>query len=384
MIARHVDECDVIVCPDNDLLMFLIFFSYWKCKASFSLDFSPTNYLLTSPPLLFPNRYTAKPLLSSTHTNFKVLFEGSGPVGKYVAAPLIDPFFMLFSQLATETWTTSPSYKDVLTERGYQIKGVFSPRIKLSVFEKTDSAEEVAAAREWLTAGVKCDYVMISAGRWSREKRINLLTGAIPENCCLAIFGDGPGVEAEAVMALHDPKKRIIVHRGMVNQDRLRVLYKACDFLLSASEFETLGMTVAEAHLCGTPVIVQNAAGFTTQVVQGQNGFLVDFASADILETVKHCVANKPTKAMIADTVSKRWDYNLPNLEEVVENLATKNKPSEWNNLGSKIPLFLWGVFIVCYYLLYRTLSFPFVHDKRKREHAVSNPGDKHKGCKLI
>ena len=49
-------------------------------------------------------------------------------------------------------------------------------------------------------------------------------------------------------------------------QHRLRVLYKAADVLVSASKFETLGMTVIEAQLCGTPAVVQNAAGFVTQV----------------------------------------------------------------------------------------------------------------------
>ncbi len=43
-LSDNFDDSDVVICPDNNLLMFLIFMSHWK----------------------------GKPLISSTHTNFKV------------------------------------------------------------------------------------------------------------------------------------------------------------------------------------------------------------------------------------------------------------------------------------------------------------------------
>ena len=67
-------------------------------------------------------------------------------------------------------------------------------------------------------------------------------------------------------------------------------------------------MTVAEAHICGTPVIVQRAPGFITQVVDGKNGYLVDFEEADIRETVQRCIETAPSKALIDDTLAQRWD----------------------------------------------------------------------------
>ena len=51
-------------------------------------------------------------------------------------------------------------------------------------------------------------------------------------------------------------------------------------------------MTVFEAHLCGTPAVVQDANGFDAQVVKGKNGYLIDYADAEeakaFLEKV-HC-----------------------------------------------------------------------------------------------
>jgi glycosyltransferase involved in cell wall biosynthesis len=66
----------------------------------------------------------------------------------------------------------------------------------------------------------------------------------------------------------------------MIPQSEIRRYYKACDVMVSASNFETLGNTVMESLLCGTPVIVENAGGYKAQVENGRNGYLVDWSNA--------------------------------------------------------------------------------------------------------
>ena len=62
------------------------------------------------------------------------------------------------------------------------------------------------------------------------------------------------------VEGYHNPEAGIVVLAdGMVAQHTLRQFYKAADVNVSASGFETFGMTVLEARWCGTPSIVQNA-----------------------------------------------------------------------------------------------------------------------------
>lgn len=357
LLNRLYNESDVIVCPDNDLLPFLCFLSHWK----------------------------QKPLMSNTHTNFRMVLEGGSWIARNIAAPVMDNACKLCSHLASETWTTSPSYKEVLDQRGYNVKGVFSPRIKLGVFEKKgDTQEDIETARKWLMGGVDAKFVMISAGRWSHEKRIHLLTEALPDDCVLCIVGDGPANEAEKIEKLHDPSKKVIVHRGMVNQERLRVLYKASDFLLSASAFETLGMTVAEAHVCGTPVIVQSAPGFVTQVVEGVNGFLVDFEDKNIKNIIAKYLERAPTRKQVLNSVNDRWDSSLPNLEDAVEELATKTRRSDWDCLGSMIPMPLWWIFIIIYFFVYRIISWPFIINKETGQSNVVEPGQAHKGKKVL
>lgn len=334
MFKRLFEEHDVAVCPDETQLPFFIFFSH-----------------LSGTPLLF-----------NMHTNFKMVLEGGSFAARWAAAPIMDTGLRFLSWLAPASYTTSPSYREVLVKRGFRVNGVFSPRIKLQVFEvRTETDEEIAEARKWLIGDevpFEPKTVLLFAGRWSHEKRINLLPKALPEGCVLALVGDGPRSQAKKVEKYHDPKNGVVVHRGIVDQKRLATLYRASDFLVSASAFETLGMTVAESVLCATPVIVQAAPGFVTQVTEGQNGFLVDFAAPNAKEVVARCIANKPTKEQIFETTKKRWDSELPNLEDVVENLAAKEK-SEWDCVKPPMPVYWIG--IIVYFIIWRIMSWPFV-----------------------
>ena len=80
--------------------------------------------------------------------------------------------------------------------------------------------------------------------------------------------------------ALHDPDNGIVCLRDFVQHDQLRVYYKAADVHVSASDFETLGNSCHEALLCGTPVVLERAGGYLSQVDDGEQGFLVHWADA--------------------------------------------------------------------------------------------------------
>ncbi|CAK0832586.1 unnamed protein product [Prorocentrum cordatum] len=57
----------------------------------------------------------------------------------------------------------------------------------------------------------------------------------------------------------------------------MRAAYAACDLVVSASRFETLGNVVVEAFAAGTPVAVQPAQGHLEFVEHGRNSYHVDF-----------------------------------------------------------------------------------------------------------
>jgi len=334
LINKHIKEADVLVCPDNTLMPFLLFFSH-----------------LHSTPIVF-----------SLHTNIRTLLEMTGPFGKYISAPICDSFIRTCSNMTAKTFTTSPSYKEVLLKRGYRVDACFSPRIKLSVFEEEDSEKEVQEAREMLSKGNTNMTLLIYVGRFSHEKRIPLLAQAKPEECVLAIVGDGPGEAGDIVERLHDPSKHVHVFRGMQAQSKLRVFYKASDFLVSASNFETLGMTVAEANLCGTPAICEKATGFDTQIVHGENGFLFSYEDPEKAKgAIREAIEHKPTKEEIAQVIhsEKRWDVGLPNFEDLV--LGAVNVGDDKSKWGSgKISMLIFTPGIIIFYIIFWIIGFPF------------------------
>ena len=99
-----------------------------------------------------------------------------------------------------------------------------------------------------------------------------LFAGGPADGCVLAIVGSGSDADNEEVAAMHDPKNGVVVYNTFVSKDILRICYYCADVHVSASDFETLGNTVHESLLCGTPVVVEKAGGYISQVDEVEQG----------------------------------------------------------------------------------------------------------------
>jgi glycosyltransferase involved in cell wall biosynthesis len=97
--------------------------------------------------------------------------------------------------------------------------------------------------------GVRYDNIVLYAGRFSLEKRIELLFKCIPDNTLLVIVGDNNTNDAYVQLLIDyaNQTHNILIQRGMVNSQLLALYYHSCDLFLSASDFETCGNTVVEA-----------------------------------------------------------------------------------------------------------------------------------------
>lgn len=192
----------------------------------------------------------------------------------------------LVAKLASRVYCRSDTHKAKLRGFGIEADGVMvqSDQYKHFFPPTATDAADIAAARQWLSRG-QAGPLLLFAGRLIPEKRIAVLVAAKPANCVLAIVGGGSESNLAAAARLHDPRNRVFVHPIFVTQSRLRVLFWAADVHVSASDYETLGNTVHEALLCGTPVVVQNAGGYVSQVKSGRQGFLVDFDDKAAVQT---------------------------------------------------------------------------------------------------
>eukprot|EP00960_Hanusia_phi_P061102 764737-Hanusia_phi.AAC.3 len=219
----------------------------------------------------------------------------------------------LTASLATKVYTRSEEYQSKLRSlHGIECDGVMVQSDQYGAFhaEQKDSDEEIRKARDLLSGGNSIRPLMIYAGRWAAEKRIELLVANKPEDFVVAIVGNGDGSgAADAIHAMHNPAQGVVCLREFVSHDRLRVFYKAADIHASASDFESLGNSAHESLLCGTPgnlpppslpscfprpsfpslpvlvlralnsctVVLQRAGGYISQVEGEEQGFLVDW-----------------------------------------------------------------------------------------------------------
>ena len=145
-------------------------------------------------------------------------------------------------------------------------------------------------------------YILLYAGRISKEKRLDLLMNVLPKHCTLLIIGDGP--EREKIQTL-SKKQNIVFINKMIPQNKLVYYYHIADLFVSPSNFETYGMSCHEALLCSTPVIVEDAQGFRSQIDHGKNGYLVRYENT--FETMK-CIENELENKLLSPYLKIRTD----------------------------------------------------------------------------
>jgi len=186
-------------------------------------------------------------------------------------------------RLATACVTTSPSFAKQLRARGIRwVTRHYRPLPVNAVVSaaRDASLEDVAATRLEMTSGSPERPLLAYVGRWSAEKRLHLLKKCRPTGVTLAFIGDGP--MRRVVESWHDPP-RVVVLPGMRKRERLAVVYRAADWVVSASAFETFGNVPYEAAHCGTPALLQDAQGFNDQIDTNteDRGALLFFDGAD-------------------------------------------------------------------------------------------------------
>jgi len=144
--------------------------------------------------------------------------------------------------------------------------------------------------------GLENNRVVIHVGRVSYEKNIPQAVDAMrfmPEDVRLMIVGKGP--------ALEDLKKHVqdsglsdrVIFTGFISDEELPLHYAASDVVVSASRFETQGLTIVEAMACGIPAACAAGRAFLDVIKDGYNGYLFGEAPEDCAEALKKCLDEK-------------------------------------------------------------------------------------------
>jgi 1,2-diacylglycerol 3-alpha-glucosyltransferase len=230
-------------------------------------------------------RRLGRPLVFTYHTRYEK-YSHYVPLPERVVAALAVRLSCRFAASADLVVAPSACIADTLAARGVPAPVAVVPTgVALQRFRPGD--HRAARERIGLPAGVPiCLYV----GRLDREKSVErvldafaLIADALPD-ARLVLVGQGSHAAALARRAREGPAAARIRFVGGRDPAELPPYYQAADLFLFASETETQGLVLAEAHACGLPAVAVRASGVEEVVRDGETGVLTKADAAEMAD----------------------------------------------------------------------------------------------------
>lgn len=195
-----------------------------------------------------------------------------------IAVEFIKMYMKGFTGVCQTIIVPTEKTKDVLTE--YKVAtamAVVPTGIDFSKFVVEDGHEKVKKLEQELDIRAN-DFVCLNISRLSKEKNVAAIIDnmkvVVKDNprVKLLIIGDGP--EAANLAKQAEDFKDNIKFLGRVPWDQIGYYYKLGDAFVTASRFETQGLTVIEALSSTVPVICPDDEAFINIIDDGENGLI--------------------------------------------------------------------------------------------------------------
>lgn len=189
--------------------------------------------------------------------------------------------------------------------------------------------------------GVRKPFSIVSVSRMHPHKKIHWIIESVikayqlNERISLDIYGSGNNDYMCLLKKIVDKYHAQSYIRFMGHQDVTEV-YKNYEVFLTASTFETLGLSMLEAIASGTAVIGLDVKyGSRLLVHPGENGYLIDFDPGSSEESkIVDCMAEKMIE-IFAD--SERLEKFQERSYEIAEKFSTQNVEDKWRELVREI-----------------------------------------------
>jgi glycosyltransferase involved in cell wall biosynthesis len=241
-------------------------------------------FLLGPAARRFARRH-GRPLVFTYHTRYEK-YAHYVPLPERLVAALAVRLSCRFAGSADLVVAPSERIAATLRERGVTAPVAVVPTgVPLDLFRPGDRAE----ARRKL--GLPADALLcLYVGRLDREKSVDRIIDAFGSvtdaiaGARLSLVGQGAHETAARRRAEASPARERIWFHGGRDRGTLPLFYRAADLFLFASETETQGLVLAEAHACGLPAVAVRASGVDEVVRDGETGLLTKAAAREFAD----------------------------------------------------------------------------------------------------
>ena len=227
----------------------------------------------------------------------------------------IKPFYNSFNT------TLAPSLviKKALEEHGVQNTQVLSNGVDLEVFKpgSTNLKKKL---------GLNGKVVLFS-GRMTKEKNIDVVIKAIPLiskriNSSFLFVGDGPELEK---LKLKSKGMKNVFFTGMVPHSQITSYINACDVSVSASTFETFGLSLLESMACGKPVVGADSLAIPEFVSEKNGGLFEPYNHEELSEKVVEILSNsKKYKSKSMEALKTAEKFSIKKQTKKLERIYEK------------------------------------------------------------
>jgi glycosyltransferase involved in cell wall biosynthesis len=230
-------------------------------------------------------RRLGRPLVFTYHTRYEK-YAHYVPLPERLVAAVAVRLACRFANSADLVVAPSEHMAATLRARGVRSPVAVVPTgVPLDLFSPGDRQE----ARRELglpAADPLCLYV----GRLDREKNVGRVIEAFASIASavsgsrLVLVGQGSHEGPLQRQAEASPARARIHFAGGMIREALPAFYRAADLFVFASETETQGLVLAEAHGCGLPAVAVRASGVTEVVRDGETGLLTKPETRDMAD----------------------------------------------------------------------------------------------------
>ena len=112
-----------------------------------------------------------------------------------------------------------------------------------------------------------------------------------------------------------------ILYLGRLSKDELFSFYRECDLFFHPSKFETFGLSILEAMLCGRPILAADAVGTRDLVTDGKNGYLFNMAdTGDLIDKFNRLMGDPELRERFGrESLSMAKQYDIKNIAKRTE-----------------------------------------------------------------